>query len=65
MIQTPGKLVAEKGILPKPVVKLGKLLPLATAEIMKHFMYLKSTGSCSDRRFLLTQKAGRFIFIND
>jgi hypothetical protein len=36
VVQTAKKLVAEKGILSSPNIKLGKMLPTATPE-MKHF----------------------------
>jgi hypothetical protein len=35
IVQTAKKLVAEKGILSSPIIKLGKVLPPATAEMVE------------------------------
>jgi hypothetical protein len=58
--------MTEKLIWSNPKVKPSKVLPPATAKVMKLF-FIQSTGSYQGQKmmFLLTQKARKLFFRND
>jgi hypothetical protein len=68
MVQTAKKLVAGKGILSSPNVKPGKVLPPATAEMVKKFYVSDDISNIMPgpkTMFLSTLKARSFISRNN
>jgi hypothetical protein len=60
--------VAEKRILSSPNVKQGKVLPPATAKMVKQLYVSHEIGRIMQEQkimFLLTSKASKFIFGNN